>query len=468
MRTFKMKSTILVLLLALPLAPLAAQQPTVSLAGLSESFESISRQALPAIVQIFTRSVGVVQTAPGQTAVGLSRRSGSGVVVSPDGYIVTNNHVVEGARSLEVLLPEAAVASASDRSILKPVGKRVSARLVGTDLETDLAILKVDVSDHAFLALADSDELRPGQVVLAFGSPLGLQNSVTMGIISAVARQLRTEDRMIYIQTDAPVNPGNSGGPLVNIDGKVVGINTIILSQGGGSEGLGFAAPSNIVSHVYDQIRQYGRVRRGDIGVFAQTITPVMAQGLRLINEWGVILADVYPGGPADRAGLKPGDLIVSLNGKPMENGRQFDVNVYGKPIGQPVTIEVRRGLERLSFSVPVVERSDNQSRLADLVNEDSRIPALGILALPLDRQLASMLPGVTDLDGVVVASRALGSVPREDDLQPGDVVYSLNGEPTGSVPALRAAVARLQPGDGAVFHVSRGGRRYYVAYTWE
>ena len=167
-------------------------------------------------------------------------------------------------------------------------------------------------------------------------SPLGLGDSVTLGVVSAAARQLRPDDPMIYIQTDASINPGNSGGALVDVQGQVVGISTFILSQSGGSEGLGFAAPSNIVRAVYEQIRTDGRVHRGVIGVRAQTITPELAHGLALAQDWGVVLGDVFPGGPADHAGLKVGDIVLTLEGKSMENGRQFQVNLYRRAVGDP------------------------------------------------------------------------------------------------------------------------------------
>jgi serine protease Do len=438
-----------------------------SLSQLSQSFESLTQQVLPGVVQVFTVGYGV--TGPRAGAVlALGERTGSGVMISADGFVVTNAHVVEGARQIEVLLSEPAVQEASSRSIVKPVGKRLTGVLVGVDIETDLAVLKVE-GTHPFLPLGDSDELRAGEIVLAFGAPRGLQNSVTMGVVSAVGRQLSPDSRMVYIQTDAPVNPGNSGGPLINTEGQVVGINTLILSQSGGSEGLGFAAPSNIVKYVTDQIRQHGRVHRGQIGVFAQTITPTMAEGLRLVNEWGVIIADVFEGGPAHRAGVQPGDIVVSLNGKPMENGRQFDVNLYGMPIGQPVSLEIRRGLERRTVSVPVVERSDDPARLADLVTgDDHEIARLGVLVVKLDRNLAAALPWLRDPQGLVVAAQAPGAARRSDGLIPGDVIYSLNGEEARTIGGLRSAVAGLQSGEAAVFHVNRQGRRYYVAFNME
>jgi len=201
------------------------------------------------------------------------------------------------------------------------------------DQETDLAVLRIPDRELPFLELGDSDELKQGQLVLAFGSPFGLENSVTLGVVSSVARQFRPEDPVVYIQTDAPINPGNSGGPLVDAHGKVMGINTFIVSQSGGNEGVGFAVPSNIAKNVFTQIRSTGRVARGEIGVYAQTVTSTLAEGLGLSQEWGVVLGDVLPGKPADMTGLKVGDLILALNGKIMENGRPFSgLSLFGRP----------------------------------------------------------------------------------------------------------------------------------------
>jgi serine protease Do len=276
----------------------------------------------PTVVQIVAVAVAPTgRAASGE--VGVERRGGSGVLVSKDGYIVTNAHVVESARSLDVLLARPAAPDDPGRSIVRPVRQRVEATVVGVDLETDLAVLKISETALPALDFGDSDQLGEGDLVLAFGSPLGLDNSVSMGVVSAVGRQLRPDDHMVYIQTDTSINPGNSGGPLVDMSGRIVGINTLIYSQSGGNEGIGFAAPSNIVQSVYKQIRANGRVRRGSIGVTAQTITPSLAEGLGLSQKWGVILSDVHPDSPAAAAGLAAGDIVTALDGT-MENGRQL------------------------------------------------------------------------------------------------------------------------------------------------
>ncbi|MDH3214680.1 MAG: trypsin-like peptidase domain-containing protein [Candidatus Krumholzibacteria bacterium] len=462
-----------VTVLALPWTDTARSQPTKvkeiprSLDELSDSFEALVEAISPAVVQIFATGYGPV--GDGVTTSGLivkRRAGGSGVILHPDGYIITNAHVVDGARRVQVMLPLADPTKKMARSILRPRGRRVEAQIVGVDRETDLAVLKVAYSDLPYLELGDSDELRQGQIVLAFGSPYGLENSVSMGVVSSVSRQLTPEAPMIYIQTDATINPGNSGGPLTDTQGRVVGINTMIASRGGGSEGVGFAAPSNIVLNVYRQFRSSGRVRRGHIGVHAQTITATVAAGLGLEREWGVVLGDVYPGGPADRAGLRIGDVVLTLNGKTMENGRQFDVNLYRRPVGEEVTVEVERISGNRNFTVSVIERQDDPERFSNLVKPGKNlVPQLGILAVDVDDYTRRMLPPLRRDDGVVVAARA-ADAPVGDNmfLLPGDVIHMVNRTPVGSVENLRALLNGLQTGDAVVCQVERGGQLMFIA----
>jgi serine protease Do len=282
-------------------------------------------------------------------------------------------------------------------------------------------------------------------------------------VVSSVARQIKADDPMIYIQTDAPINPGNSGGPLLNADGQVVGINTFILSQSGGSEGIGFAIPSNIVSTVVRQIRKDGHVHRGEIGVFAQSITPSLVAGLELSRDWGVLLGDVDPDGPAGESGLKAGDIVLTLNGRVMENARQLEVNLYRRTVGEKVKIEVLRGDQKLGFEVEVIERDDDPQRFADLVNpEENIIAKLGILGVEISPKIALMLPDLRKKYGVVVAARAAGS-PFSAALSPGDVIYSVNGTPVTSLAALRQVLDRLKPNEPMVLQIEREGHLRYL-----
>jgi serine protease Do len=298
---------------------------------------------------------------------------------------------------------------------------------------------------------------------------MGLSSSVTMGVVSAVARQLAPEDPMIYIQTDAPINPGNSGGALVDTEGRLVGINTMILSQSGGSEGIGFAAPSNIVRNVVTQIQRTGRVRRGEIGVHAQTVTPLLAEALKLSGEAGVVLSDVSPGSPAERAGLKVGDVIVALDGKPMENGRQFRINVYTRGAGQQVVLDVRRGERSLQVRVPVIERPTGPGRLTDVVGVHKSVPELGISVLDLTPTVAEILPDVRNKAGAVVF-QVLPTAPysQQGRLLPGDAIYSLNGRAVANGEELRIAAAALAANAAAVLHLEREGVLMYVSFRIE
>ena len=353
--------------------------------------------------------------------------------------------------------------------MLKPRGASVEAKIVGVDRESDLAVVKIERTGLTPLALANSEGLRQGQIVLAFGSPLGLENSVSMGIVSSPARQIRPEDPMIYVQTDAPINPCNSGGPLVDTRGRAVGINTFILSQSGGSEGIGFAVPSNIVRDVVLQLRRDGHVHRGHIGVYAQTLTPALAAGLGIERESGVVLGDVTPDGPAEKAGLKVGDLVASLDGKPIENARQLEVNLYRRPKGEKVRLQIVRGVETLGFEVEVIERPDDPNRFADIVDPvKSLVPKLGILGVEIDLAVAGMFPGLRRQYGVVVAARSGNPPYSGSGLEPGDVIYMLNGTPVASVDALRSTLEALEAGTALVLQVERAWRLMFLAMELE
>ena len=462
----------LVILVILVFSGGAAQAQTkVSVATaaeeLSRSTEGLARVVSPAVVQIFATSYvpaeGVVARAA--DLVTTQRASGSGVIVDPEGYIVTNAHVVTGAQRLRVDIP----LPVTGDSILAARRRTVNAAIVGIDLETDLAVIKVDERNLAALPFGNSDDLRAGQLVLAVGSPLGLDNSVSLGVVSAIARQLEPESPMIYVQTDASINPGSSGGPLVDLRGRIVGINTLILSQAGGAHGLGFSAPSNIVRTVYEQIRQFGRVRRGDIGVRAQTVTPILARGLALPRERGVVLADVIPGSPADHVGLRAGDLVLSLDGKPMDNGRQLQVNLYRHVVGDVVTLEILRDGRTDRFPVAVAGRRDLSGLSGAADAREHMVVRLGILGLNLTEQIRHMLPALRVATGVVVASTVAGATDsRDGGFAPGDVIYAVNRVPVSALSDLRALLEKLRIGDPVVVQLQRRGELMYLAFTLE
>jgi serine protease Do len=283
-----------------------------------------------------------------------------------------------------------------------------------------------------------------------------------MGIVSSVARQVRPDDPMIYIQTDAPINPGNSGGPLMNADGEVVGINTFIMSESGANVGVGFAVPSAIVRTVYEQIRKYGRVRRGQVGLVVQTITPNLAAGLELANETGAIVADVAPGGPAAIAGVEVKDVIVALDGKVIENARQFGVNVYQK--ADQITLDLLRRGEKKTVKVAVIERPRDPDRLMALVRkEQNLVPRLGILATDLDEKVTPLMPPLKKLSGAVILGALDDGAGAAAGLRAGGVVYEMNNRPVRSLKDLMDASRELKANQAVVLQIERSGQLQFV-----
>lgn len=455
------------LLLGLTLTLTASAQKTQqpSLRWFSEALQRLVDQVSPSVVQINAQGLGGRSgDDSGAGKVRSERGSGSGVIVDADGYIVTNAHVVGSSSRIQVILHDNDAAK-KYHSILKPPGKLVDAELVGLDRETDIAVLKVGVRGLPALKLGDSGALRHGELVIAAGSPFGLQDTVTMGVVSAVARQVRPEDPMIYIQTDASINPGNSGGPLLNADGEVVGINTFILSQSGGNVGVGFAAPSAIVRNVYEQIRKSGRVRRGQVGLILQTIDPELATALQLPVQNGVIVADVAPGSSAAAAGIEVKDLILTLDGKPIENARQFGVNIYGKA-DQTVSLEVLRNGEKKTIPVAVLERPKDPDRLLALVNKDeNRVRELGVVAVDLDEKITGLMPPLRKLSGAVIVGVLDDGPAAAAGLRTGDVVYEINNRPIRSLSDLmQAAAAVAKAAKPLVMQIERSGQLQFVS----
>jgi len=438
-----------------------------SITSLSDEIRGLTQTVSPAVVQIYTSSFGALMGSLPQGAAlfGKQQATGSGIILDSQGYILTNNHVVAGAKRVQVRLAPQALGRDGGSSILETGGDIVGAQIIGVDKETDLAVLKINKTDLPFLTLGDSDEVFQGQLVFAFGSPMGLNNSVSFGVISTVARQLERDNPMIYIQSDVAVNPGNSGGPLVNARGQVIGINTLIFTQSGGSEGLSFSAPSNIAKNVFNQIRATGRVKRGVIGVNPQTLNPWLAKPLGIETMWGVILGDVFPNGPADAAGLHVGDIIVSLDGKAMENARQFEVNLYSKKIGGKVSLEVVRDGKKFTKEVEVTERIEPDYRFFEMITQERNlVKKLGVLALDLDKDTARLLPfKPRKTEGVIVAALAVDVSLLGEHFMPGDVIYTMNGQPVKGLRGLKKQVKELEFGSSAAFHLERGGMLRYL-----
>jgi len=286
-----------------------------------------------------------------------------------------------------------------------------------------------------------------------------------MGVVSAAARQRDADSPMVFVQTDAPINPGSSGGPLVNVDGELVGINTFILTEGGGNEGLGFAIPSAIVAFAYPQLRRYGHVHRGETGILVQGITPSLAAGLKLPSDWGVIVSDVAPGSPAEAAGLRIQDIITSIDGRPVDNLPSLGTRLFMRRGGERIKLGVLRGSEKLSFDVLVVELPHEFDRLADLVNPDkSLVSKLGIVGLEINPKIAAMFPTLRLTGGVVVVARAAD--PNVDtSLTAGDVIHAINGAPVETMETLRAVLDQLKQNSPVVLQIEREGKLMFVSF---
>jgi serine protease Do len=382
---------------------------------------------------------------------------GSGVIISPDGYIVTNNHVVDGALQMRVML--------SDRRVL-------TAKLVGVDKLTDLAVVKVDAHDLPSIAWGDSAKLKPGQTVLAFGSPFGyFQNSVTRGIVSAVNREnpYRDDARKPggYIQTDAAINPGNSGGALVNAHGELVGINTFIISNSGSFAGAGFAIPSQLVRATAEQLIKSGVVHHGYLGVSLNDVTPANASFFNLKTATGAIAAQVTPDSPASRAGLKNGDVIDSLNGQKIENGSALQVAVSETSPGTTIELGILRNGSPQTLSVKVGEYHKDAEVASDGDSATPQKGKLGLAVAELTPDVRQQLHIPQQVNGVAVQSVRPASPAEDAGLAPGDVILEVDRKPVTSAEQFVNEAHAVPAGKDMLLLVwSQGGATYRVVHT--
>jgi len=453
----------------------AGQKPAASpsqdpFVRMNESIDALTRKVWPSVVQVLVSSYGPredrgADRGDANVVVGRQESTGSGFVIDPDGYIITNAHVVSGARRVQIVLP----ADNADGTLKTALSGRtylLTARIVGITTELDLALLKVDGQKLPALPLATYSQVRQGETVFAFGSPIGMRNSLTHGLVSAVARQIDPDSPLIYVQTDAPINPGNSGGPLVNIRGEVVGVNTFIVSQSGGNEGLGFAVPSATIRTVFRQLREYGQLRRQEVGMSIQTITAEMAKGLSLPRNYGVIVSDVWPGGPAEKAGMKIGDILVSVDGQPADNLPTVNYNFRLRDSNENVQIVVLRSGKEVSLSVATVEQRSDLDSVSSMADpEKNLVPELGLLGVEIDARIAAGATGLRAPNGIIVVARAAGAT-TEVPLQPRDVIRSINNRDITSLQGLRDAVRALPPGTPVTLQIQREGRLMYVSFT--
>lgn len=433
--------------------PTPAAPPATTSAGIRTSYADVVKRVSASVVTIrtesrsrapqqfpfmddpfFRRFFGEPQSpAPEQRVRGL----GSGVIVTADGYILTNHHVIDGAQRIEVDLQ----------------GPRtVTAKLVGSDPPSDLAVLKTDESGLAPLALADSDKVQVGDVVLAVGNPLGIGQTVTLGIISAKGRRTGLSNGSFedFLQTDAPINRGNSGGALVDANGDLVGINSQILSPSGGSIGIGFAIPSNMARDVLDQLVKNGKVTRGHLGVTVQPVTEDIAASLRLNSAKGVIVNQVEAGSAAERAGLKRGDVILALNGNLVTDPNSFRNEIAGTPPGRTVTLRISRTGNEQELSLTLSELTPQQrpSGPTNEVEPQSRTDdggKLGIAVQPLTPAIAQQLGISADVQGLVVLEVDPSGPAADAGVQRGDVIDQVDQQPVRSVVDLRRAIERAE-----------------------
>lgn len=443
--------------------------PVDLLAQLNESLQKLAGKVSPSVVQIEVTSFGPEEESDRRRTTLIVRQQaiGAGVIVDPEGYIMTNAHIVERAQRVRVILSGGAptldgLPRADKLQVLE-------AKILGIQKELDLALLKIEAHNLPVLRLNVERVPQAGELVFAIGSPEGLQSSVTMGVVSSAWRQPDPDNPMGYLQTDAPINAGNSGGPLVDVSGTVLGLNTFILTSSGGSEGLGFAIPAPVVDFVYHNLRKYGHVEHIEIGVVAQTVTPTMAEGLGLPQNWGVVVVDVIPERPAATAGIMPDDIILAVDGHPVLSLTGFAAALYRHMTFEVLKVDVLRGKQKLSFEVPAIPASDRIEQFAGIADPlKSHIRQLGILGLDITDDLLPLLPGVRIESGVIVIGRApeFGSVATT--LREGDVIHSLNRTPIQSIEQLKSALAKLKPGDAAVLLMERQRQLQYLAFEME
>jgi serine protease Do len=473
LRTSSIAWVLVALAIILPARSLAAQRPEHTrpvanrLRDLSSAVERLTKEVSQSVVQVQVTGYGPIQnpdTGDTNLVLGRLHGSGSGVILDADGYIVTNAHVVAGAERIQVVLHGAATDDGPIASVAAESGHIVDARIVGTARDIDLALLKIDAMGLRALPVADYEKIRQGELVFAFGSPEGLRNSVTMGVVSAVARQTDPDSPNVYIQTDAGINPGSSGGPLVNIDGELVGLNTFILSTSGGSQGLGFAIPSAIVASAAAELRAQGRLHRGFIGLGVQAITPALAAGLDLPTTPGVVVADVTPEGPADIAGVLVQDVVVSVDGRPVSSVPALGLALNAISPGDTVTLGLERGSEALTVTVPVMDRPDEVDQLVDLADPGKNsIQELGIVGADVTPTMAGLLPRLRITSGVAVAAKVEDSRRHDTKLVPGDVIHAVNGFAVRSVDGFRVLLSGLKQNADLVLQIERNSRFMFV-----
>jgi serine protease Do len=444
----------------------------VALAG-SNGFPAVAKATMPAVVNISTTRVVKGQGMPAspfmddpffkhffgeefgrQFQIPRDRREnslGSGVIVSADGYIVTNAHVVEKADEIKVLL--------SDK-------REFTGKVVGSDPKSDIAVIKIKGKDLPTLSWGDSEKLEVGEYVLAIGNPFGLNSTITLGIVSAVGRaNMGIEQYENFIQTDAAINPGNSGGALVNTRGELIGINTAIFSRTGGSMGIGFAIPSNMAKGVMDSLVKTGKVVRGYLGVSIQDLNAEMAKQFGLDEKQGALVSDVVAGSPADKAGFKTGDVILKYDGKEIENSTMLRHRVAETPVGKKTEVLVQRDKKTVKLNVKIAEQPMDMSASSESVKSANKSTAFaGLEVGNLTREIASQLRLPRGTQGVVVTQVETGSAAEKAGVNQGDVIVELNRKPVQNISDFQRLSGKLGTNDAVLLLIARQGGRMFVA----
>ncbi len=369
---------------------------------------------------------------------------GSGFIISSDGYILTNNHIAGEAEKIIVKLKD---------------GKELEAKLIGTDPESDVAVIKIDAKDLTYLELADSDALEVGEWVLAIGNPFGLSHSVTAGIVSAKGRNVGLTTYEDFIQTDAAINPGNSGGPLLNLDGKVVGISTAIISRSGGNMGIGLVIPINMAKNIYEQLIDEGKVVRGFLGVLPQDLTADMADHFDLEEGKGALIAEVTEDSAADKAGLQQGDVIIEFNGKEVENANSFRRQVAMVKPGTKVKVVLLRSGEQKTLTVKLTERTES---LRDSLQESKTMEELGLSVENLTEDLQERL-GFEGKSGVVVTGVESGSIAASKGIRQGMLIQQVNKKNIKNTKNFNKAMKKARKEGSALLLVYNGRFSRYV-----